>query len=341
MSYFPESLMPANVKSEAENIDGNKLIISASDFNRVDEEIRSLEKVIGTPKLRVGDVPAETNTCSLWEALVAMARQLELIRDDMVWTTSGVVAVKDADVVGIDGKIPFSETFPVTTLISSMPDDLNEDEGALPPIPVLTLDDVFDMPDEGYISIVNDVGLAAAPVSHAELSNFSIFSPSIVNAKVGKDFVYDIVASSANVTVTTGPLPSGLTLQGTTIKGKPKAEAAGTGGSVGINGVEVRASNAGQQATVSLRIYVAAANTPTITNSSTVITVDEDRPFRFFVTYTGLPKSMAVSGLPAGVTSFGSQICGTPSAAGSYPLTVTLTDEFGDTAEEDFTLVVS
>jgi hypothetical protein len=47
MAYFPEQLMPANMKDESQDVRGNHYVACAADHNKIDEEIRSVELYLG------------------------------------------------------------------------------------------------------------------------------------------------------------------------------------------------------------------------------------------------------------------------------------------------------
>lgn len=320
MAYYPESIMPANLKSESADSDGNAFVIGASDHNRHDEEIRAIEKTLGID-----------GECSLVGALEDMADQLDLIRDGLVLTTSGIVAITDPDVPDADGLIAFPESW-TTTLVTDMPDESTTDETVLPFISALALDDVEDMPDEGYITIINDVTLAPAAVAHT--FKMSLFSPSIVNAKIGKAFTYYIIGSMPITKIDLGTnLPTGLAIQGNKISGTPTQ--------AGIFTIPMTLTSPITAITEVLTIRIADSISPTITNSSEDISATAGSTLSFFVQFTGFPNAMSVTGLPTGVTSFGSQICGTPTTPGTYDLVATLTDEFGGSYVKNFTLTVS
>src|SRR3989304_2904934 len=122
MSYFPQSLVPSRVKSEAADVDGNRYIMGGDDHNRIDAEIRAIEKGLLGVQTSGGGEPSLAGQCSTLEVMLAVAQQLQQIRDTMVDSTSGIVAVKDDSVVGVDGIIPFPAARHPTP-VSNLPDD--------------------------------------------------------------------------------------------------------------------------------------------------------------------------------------------------------------------------
>lgn len=191
MAYFPESVMPNRLKDETQDIKGNKFIVTAADVNKHDEEIRAIERVIGIRRPRTpvagfsgtcdasgdaefvagcddadkvdglcpGEAPAacENDPSDAYAALQNIADALEGIRDDYMLMTSGLVAIRDPSVSGVDGKIVFPSDWPTATLQTDIPDGTVDEEEDLPDISSIVLSDVSDLPEEGgYITIIND-----------------------------------------------------------------------------------------------------------------------------------------------------------------------------------------
>lgn len=177
MSYFPESLMPSRIKQEAEDVNGNQFILSGSDHDRLDEEIRAIEKILG---VRGSDVP-----CTVVSMLRAIRDQLENIRDNYVQTTSGIVACSGfsgaypssgfSSLMGfsgfsgtggfstpIDGMIRFPPDWTITALIDSIPDASTTDDAVLDPIPSLQIANFSGFSGEtgGYVTVINDVAFS-------------------------------------------------------------------------------------------------------------------------------------------------------------------------------------
>lgn len=321
--------MPARVKQESADVDGNKYIVSGSDHNRHDSEIRAIEKLIGVPSLPVSGFSGALDPCSMVNVLLRILSQLQVLRDSLVSQTSGVVAIMDDDIVGVDGLIPFPDSFSNTTLVSEVPDDSILDEEDLAPIDEIELADVDGMPDEGYVTIINDESTSPSFVLHS--TTLQIISPASANAKVGKDFIYEIV-SNIDAIYSAANLPAGLSLNGSQITGQPT----GTGSATAV----ITASASGQQTTFNLQITTVAADTPVITSSLPVNGM-VGAVFSYTITFTGVPNRVVTTGLPGGVTNFGQIIAGTPREAGVYNIPMTISDEFGDSDTKTLVLTVS
>lgn len=330
MAYFPESLMPARFKQESADVDGNRHVVSATDFNRYDEEIRAIEKTIGLRR----DAP---DNCSIAGVLEGIEAHLQRIREDMVLTNSGVVAVADADVVGVDGKIPIPSSWPVTTLVSAIADASVATEEELPVLTSITLDDVTDMPDEGFISIINDVEVSTTQIVHG--NELIIISPRAATGKVGEEFFYEIVSANiADLSYAATALPAGLILQGNTIIGTPTA--AGT--TVVTISVSFVTTSSGTRSTAqTLTITIVAADNPTITNATLTASVTKGSTFSYEITFTGTPATITASPLPAGLTIYGPFISGTPREAAVVNILMTVTDEFGDSDSATLVLTIT
>ena len=174
MSFFPESLMPSGVKAEAEDVNGNQFVLSGSDHNRLDEEIRAIEKIVG---VRGSDVP-----CTVVSMLRAIRGPVGEHPGQLCsGPASGVVACSGfsgtypgsgfSSLMGfsgfsgtggfsqpIDGMIRFPSDWPMTTLIDSIPDASTTDDAVLDPIDWLQITDIRNIPDSGYVTVINDVG---------------------------------------------------------------------------------------------------------------------------------------------------------------------------------------
>lgn len=187
MSYFPESVMPSRLKDESQDVNGNKYVIGASDTNKHDEEIRAIEKVIGVRRpsfpgqcysaassgfstatgfssitgfsAAPGCYPAPSGcagaTNNLMDALQEIFNQLNAIRNGLVLVTSGTVSCRNDVLGGATGAIAFPTNWPITTLVDYLPDTTSEE--LVPTMAnYVTLADVSDMPDIGYVTIIND-----------------------------------------------------------------------------------------------------------------------------------------------------------------------------------------
>ena len=132
-----------------------------------------------------------------------------------------------------------------------------------------------------------------------------------------------------------GTLPSGITFSGGVLSGTP---AAGTGGSYSFT---ITASNGiGTAATQSFTLTV--DQVPSITSAnSTAFTAGVAGSFT--VLTAGYPAAtISESGpLPSGVTFSGGVLSGTPTLAGSYPISFTASNGVGSNATQNFTLTVN
>jgi len=323
--------MPARIKSESADVDGNQFIVSGADHNRHDSEIRALQKVIGVPSLPVSGFSGATNACSMVNVLLQVLNQIKALRDDFIQQTSGVVAVEDEEVTGVDGIIPFPAAWSNTTLESEIPDASITDEENIAPLSSITLADVSGMPDEGYITIINDVSTAPVFVFHNP--TLQVVSPTIAYAKVGADFLYEVLANK-DATFTVQNLPAGLTFDGALITGQPTTAAKST------IVVTANSSNPTETATFSLGLTVSAAATPTIT-SPLVALGTVGSPFNYQIGYTGVLNAVTFSNLPGGFSTYGAFLSGTPRETGTYNILMSITDAFGGLDSQTLVLTVS
>ena len=190
MSYYPESIMPSRLKDGSADVNGNKYIASASDHNKHDEEIRAIEKALGSRRPTFpglcysaassgfstatgfssvvgfssctcvdGCYPAPSGcagvTNNLMDALQNVFDRLDEIRDGMVLVTSGTVCCRNDVLGGANGLIVFPTNWPVTTLVDFVPATL-PDESQPPDLDYVTLADVSGLPSIGYVSVIND-----------------------------------------------------------------------------------------------------------------------------------------------------------------------------------------
>lgn len=181
MAYFPEQIMPANVKDESQDVRGNPFVITAADHNKIDEEIRAVEAYIGVkpPSYSIGfsgkgcgllqfssaagtyppPVAASGVGSNNLDLLGDVSTDLDAIRDDTVMVTSGIVAVKDPMVPTADGMIPWPASWTpyMTTLSQDVDDTSISDEDALGVIETLGLGSVSSLDEVGWVSMINGV----------------------------------------------------------------------------------------------------------------------------------------------------------------------------------------
>ena len=213
MSYFPDSVLPDLFKSESADVPGNQFVVSASDLNKHNSEIIAIEQYLGTSsplfptgfssfkgvKQGSGTTPCSgASGTSIQGALSNLVALLGQIRDGMLFSTSGCVLVYDGSTVpGPTGaKIIFPTDWPMTTLIDPLPDARQNATDPLTNPPYITLADVTNMPQSGYVSIINDVstmscqGAGSSRIVHVPgytslaTSSVPIFSQSNIAAEV-------------------------------------------------------------------------------------------------------------------------------------------------------------
>ena len=169
-------------------------------------------------------------------------------------------------------------------------------------------------------------GQLAAPAFTANLLQQSFDVTGSYPATVGMPFpTYTIGATGSPTSYSATGLPPGLTLNALTgaIDGTPSA--------AGTYVVPIAATNTAGTGTADLTITVAAAGAaPTITSAATAPgTVGT--AIDYTVEATGSPTSYTATGLPPGLTlnSLTGAITGTPTAPGTYVVTVTATNSIG------------
>ena len=150
-----------------------------------------------------------------------------------------------------------------------------------------------------------------------------ITSPGTATGTVGVAFSYQITATNNPTSFNATGLPGGLTVNTTTglISGTPTT--------AGTYPVTISASNSGGTGTATLVITI---NTPppVITSPGTA-TGTVGVAFSYQITATNNPTSYGASSLPPGLTvnTATGLISGTPTTAGTYPVTITATNSRG------------
>ncbi|MBA3708416.1 MAG: putative Ig domain-containing protein [Planctomycetes bacterium] len=153
-----------------------------------------------------------------------------------------------------------------------------------------------------------------------------VTSAGSATATVGQGFTYSITASNVPTSYGATGLPSGLTVNTGTgvISGTPTAAGTAT--------VTIRAINSAGTGTKTLTITVnpAVAGTPVIGSPGTAVGT-LGQPFSYTITATNTPTSYGATGLPTGlsVNTTTGVISGTPTAAGTYTITIQATNGSG------------
>ena len=161
-----------------------------------------------------------------------------------------------------------------------------------------------------------------------------ITSPPTDTATAGQLFSYQITATNNPTSFNATGLPANLTVDTST------GLISGTPSTAGIFSITLSATNAGGTGTATLTLTVNPAP-PVITSpSSTTGTVGQ--AFTYQITATNSPTSFNATGLPAGITvnTGTGLISGTPSAAGTFSINLSVTNA-GGTGTAILTLTVS
>ena len=160
-----------------------------------------------------------------------------------------------------------------------------------------------------------------------------ISSPATASGSQGSPFNYQIVASNNPTTYTATGLPDGVTITDPTtgsISGTPTVS--------GVFNVTIGATNAAGTASKALVLTVTGA--PAITSASTA-NATTTAAFTYNIVATGHPApTYGASGLPGGLTvnTTSGAITGTPTAAGTFNVTISATNTIGTDSK---TLVIT
>lgn len=190
MAFFPESIMPSRRKDESQDVKGNRFIVTAADFNKHDDEIRAIERVVGIRRARFpvagfsgvsdsvdgfsgicadservdGRCPEDsapgcsTSPQDMFQTLSLISESLSDFRDNAMLMDSGLVAIKDPSIPAADGLIQFPDDWPITTLVSDIPDDSADIFEPLENLESVELSDVSGLPEGGgFVTIINDM----------------------------------------------------------------------------------------------------------------------------------------------------------------------------------------
>ena len=174
---------------------------------------------------------------------------------------------------------------------------------------------------------------AGAPFSITQNYTLNVPAPTIVvnpatlpNPIPGAAYSQTITVTGGvtphSFAVTSGSLPTGLTLTSGGVL-------SGTSFEVGTFNFTVTATDANGQAGARAYTVTIAAPTLTLTPAAGTLTATYAAPYSQTFTSGGSPGPytyVLTGALPAGVTFSGNTLSGTPTAPGSYPITVTATD---------------
>ncbi|MCX6953921.1 MAG: putative Ig domain-containing protein, partial [Verrucomicrobia bacterium] len=156
-----------------------------------------------------------------------------------------------------------------------------------------------------------------------------VTSPLIAVGTVGAPFVTYLIGATGQPTAyTASGLPAGLALNPVTgaISGTPTL--------AGVSSVALTATNSLGTGTATLKITIAAAGLGPIISSPATATATVGVPFvTYLIAATGAPTGYTATGLPAGLTlnPLTGAINGTPTASGTFVVTLTATNAAGTT----------
>lgn len=161
------------------------------------------------------------------------------------------------------------------------------------------------------------------------------FSPVLADATAGVPYTATFDAATGGdgtFTYTASGLPAGLSLTGRTVSGTPTA--------TGTFDVTLTATD-GTGASASRTVALTVAGQP-IGFSPSLPAGTVGKAYTATLSATGYgPFAFTATGLPAGLTLSGDTISGTPSAAGSFPVTLVATDAAGQTSSSQVTLTIA
>lgn len=223
------------------------------------------------------------------------------------------------------------------SLIGNLPNGLHFDADAatISGIPTITGTTTFD------VKIANAGGSAQETFSITIHARPRLTTSDLNSGNVGAHYTQTLQASGTTpitYQLTSGTLPSGLTLVGATISGTPGTE------SEDVYPFTIRAQNLlglDFADTQNLQITILPSGAPTITTSASLTGI-RGVPYTLNLSANGdLPITWhLLDALPDGLTFSGSTISGTPVVAGLYSFTMTATNNI-DTDTRMFTITLA
>jgi len=189
---------------------------------------------------------------------------------------------------------------------------------------------------------------SGSPVQNATQNDTIVISPAplaitgtLPNGTVGVSYSGTISATGGTTPYScsiTGTLPAGLTLTGCVVSGTPTA--------AGTSPITVKVTDAGSPAQNASQNESIVINPAPLTITGTLPGGTVGSGYTGTITPSGGtgPYTCSITGtLPAGLILTGCTISGTPTAAGSSPITVTVTDSGSptQTASQNETIVIS
>jgi hypothetical protein len=194
---------------------------------------------------------------------------------------------------------------------------------------------VAGIPNGNYSLYVVANGIASNPVAFGIGTGKPFISSAVAaNGYTGKPFNYAITGTNSPTNYNATGLPSGLSVNSTTgvISGTPAVG--------GTFNVTISATNASGTGTALL--VLAVYTLPPLITSSATATGTKGYAFNYTNTASNGPTSFAASPLPPGLSlnSITGVISGTPTAAGTYSLTLSATNPLG-TGTKVLTLTIN
>lgn len=181
---------------------------------------------------------------------------------------------------------------------------------------------------QGLASLTTSGGIPApSPVS---------FTPTLPGGTAGVPYSQTFgpaTGGSGSFTYSAAGLPSGLSLNGTTVSGTPA--------STGTFNVTLTATDTGSGATTSAAVPLTIAD-QAITFAPALPAGTVGSAYATGLSATGFgPFTYSAQGLPSGLTLSGDQISGTPTTAGTFTVALTATDAAGATKTAQVPLTVA